>query len=305
MLQLGQVPGVGSVDDLIDTTAVTPGDIFWALVVFLVAFVLGKLGSRWTRRFLAKFEELPPEIPKNAGRFVFSLILFTGVVYALSLLGVDTGPAMLLLLFFVALVFLAGRPLLENFGSGLVLQARHSFSSGDQIKSNDHTGTVVEVNSRATVIKTVDGRYVFIPNRDVLNNPLVNYTKEGKRRSTLTIGVEYGTDLRRAVAAVDEALAGVDTVLNDPAHQVLVNEFGDSSIDLLAWYWHAPEIDAEFLATDEATLAVKDALDVAGIVIAFPQRVLWQRNAGEAGRGGRGAAGPDSEDTLPDTGSTP
>jgi small-conductance mechanosensitive channel len=188
-----------------------------------------------------------------------------------------------LILFLIALVFLAGRPLLENFGSGLVLQARHAFTTGDQVSSNDHTGTVMEVNTRATVIKTVDGKVVYLPNRDVLNNPLVNYTAEGLRRSTLKIGVEYGTDLRLAVGVIDRALGGVATVHDDPPHQVFVNEFNDSSIDLLAWYWHQPEIDDEFVATDDVALAIKDALDDAGIVIAFPQRVLWRGKPGEGG----------------------
>lgn len=283
MLQLDQIPGVGSADELIDTTDVTTWDMVWALLVLVVALVLGKLASRWVRRFLAKFEELPSDVSKNAGRLTFGLVMFTGAVYALSLLGFDTGPAFLLILFFIALIFLAGRPLLENFGSGLVLQARHAFTAGDQVTSNDHTGTVVEVNSRATVINTVDGKFVYLPNRDVLNNPLVNYTVEGRRRTTLKIGVEYGTDLRLAVTVIDRALGGVTTVLDDPPHQVFVNEFGDSSIDLLAWYWHQPEIDAEFVATDDVALAIKDALDEAGIVIAFPQRVLWQGKPGEGG----------------------
>lgn len=287
MLQLGQVPGVGSVDDLIDTTAVTPGDIAWALLVLAVALILGKLASRWIRRLLAGFEDLPPEISRNAGRFVFGLIAFTGAVYALSLLGFDTGPAFLLILFIIALVFLAGRPLLENFGSGIVLQARHAFGIGDQIKTGDYVGTVLEINGRATVVSTVDGRRVVIPNRDVLNNPLVNYTTEGRRRTTLKIGVEYGTDLRLALNVVAEALASVDAVFDDPPPEVLLNEFGDSSIDLLAWYWHDPDIVAEFVTTDEVALAVKDALDDNGIVIAFPQRVLWKR-----GGTGPGQASP-------------
>ena len=113
----------------------------------------------------------------------------------------------------------------------------------------------------------------------VLDSPITNLTVEAHRLTEFEVGVAYGTDLDRACAVAVEAMVSADLVLADPPPEALVEDFGDSSIAIACRYWHAPDVMSELRSRDQATRAVKRSFDAAGIVIAFPQRVVW--NAGE------------------------
>lgn len=276
------VPGVGELDSLVDTSNVTGWDFLWAAIALLVAFVLSRWVKRLVHKSLQRFE-LPEDIPNLLARLAGWLVILVGIVYALSLLGFDMSPVVLFILVVGLVVFLAGRPMLENLGAGIMLQARGAFAVGDQIRSNDFEGTVEEVNGRAVVILQTDGERVHIPNITVLYNPITNLTDEGARRTTVTVGVEYGTDLQDARDVLLATTGNVQGVRADPEVEVFVEEFDDSSINFLVRFWHDPEIRAGFVVRDEVSRAIKSALDDAAIVIAFPQRVLWWGDGEQGG----------------------
>ena len=132
------------------------------------------------------------------------------------------------------------------------------------------------MNSRTVIVDTPDGRRVHLPNRQVLDREIVNLTVRGRRRTTLEVGVEYDTDLGDARQVILGAITGLDEVLDDPESVAEVYEFGDNAITIRALFWHAPTLWEERAARDAAARSIKRALDSAGIVIAFPQRVLWR-----------------------------
>ena len=202
-------------------------------------------------------------------------IVLLAFVYALSIVGFDTAPIVLALVVIGIILFLSGRSLAENFGAGLVLQTRAPFEMGDQITSVDYTGTVLEITARTVLLETIDGRRVHIPNGTVLGNPIVNLTTLGARRTTVEVGLAYGTDLDSARGAMLETVRGVGGVLADPAPDVLVRSFDDSAITFHVRYWHEPTIGNERLVTDEVIRAVDQTVKAHGMTIAFPQRTLW------------------------------
>ncbi|MEA2000324.1 MAG: mechanosensitive ion channel family protein, partial [Actinomycetota bacterium] len=170
------------------------------------------------------------------------------------------------------------RPLFENFAAGVTLQTRRPFEPGDQVSLVGTEGIVREVTTRTVLVETLAGEYVYVPNRAVLDNPIVNYTAGDTRRSILDVGLEYSTDLAHAATVIQRALSETPGVKDDPTPAVYVHTFGDSTISAALWFWHGPHIETAAAVRHHVALNVKRALDEADITIAFPQRVLWWGN---------------------------
>jgi small-conductance mechanosensitive channel len=270
-----QIIDISEINDLINTKAVTWWDVVWAGLVLLAG-----LGTAWVvRRIVRHALDRVPTVPEYARQLVVKmsgwLVILAAVVYALSLLGVDLGPIMMIMLFAFVIIFFAGRRLMDNFSAGLVLQAGTLFDVGDEVSIGADSGAVTEIHGRAVIIETADGKQVHIPNGKVLDDVVINLTRLGKRRSTIEVGVEYGTDLAAAGTAMLEAVTSCDRALDDPPPEAFVEEYDDSSIEFDVRFWHSPGIWEQAAAIDEVARAIDRVFRERGIVIAFPQRVLW------------------------------
>lgn len=269
-----------------DVTEVTLWDVGGAAVALVIGYLLAAWGRRATRRAVERIEGAPDTLWSLAGSLVFWFVMAVAVVIALSFLGFDTAPVVLVLLIAAVIVVLSGRSLLENYGASLILQVRAPFEPGDQIESLGYRGAVAEINGRTVIVETTDGRQVHLPNTNVIATPIVNLTKRGIRRSTLTVGVAYGTDLRSAQQILKGAVEGADGVLADPQPEVYVTEFDDSAINFIVRFWHDPHIRDGYVVTDRVAQAINDALAAAAIVIPFPQATLWWGDSQADGSGG-------------------
>ncbi len=160
---------------------------------------------------------------------------------------------------------------------------RNPFSPGNQVVSGEHEGTVEELNLRYTTMRTYDGVRVLLPNSQVLKNPLVNLTVNGTRRSDITVGVAYGTDLQAArrtfMAAVDQ-LGEVDP---DWPAQAWVEELAASWITIRVRYWHDPRIADVWQVRSAVIVAVVQAAEVAGIDLPFERYVVDVTGLGDPG----------------------
>ena len=135
-------------------------------------------------------------------------------------------------------------------------------------------GFVETINLRNTIVRTLDGKRVIVPNRMVFENPLINYHSHGKRRVEIPVGVAYDTDLQRATRVAREAVEELGFRAEATEVEVLAEGFGASSIDFLVRYWIPfPGMDY-FDARHEGVLAIRRAFDEHGISIPFPIRTL-------------------------------
>jgi small-conductance mechanosensitive channel len=208
------------------------------------------------------------------GRILRALVVVTALIYALAQLGVRIGPLLAAAgVGGVALAF-AIRSIFENFLAGVLILLRRPFRAGHEIVSKDHEGTVEDINLRAVVLRTYDGQRVFIPNGQILNAPLVNRTAFSIRRSEIVVGVAYDAALREAVAVIERALSGTQGVVAQPSAEALCSAFGESAVKLCVRFWHGATIEQAWRARHAAVVAVKGALDDAGIAIPFPQLAL-------------------------------
>ncbi len=243
-------------------------------VTIVAALAAAVLLGRIVRRVLARW------IGRDSAGLVTgrltSYVAFTvGLIYALTSLGVRVGPLLGALGLGGLVLALALQSPVENFFAGVILQARRPFNVGDTVKLGDHLGRITDIDSRTTVLRSLDGTQIRIPNARVTDGDIVNLTRDPVRRSTLDVGVSYDTDLDVATAALGIALSRVQRVLHDPAPLVMLREFGSSSIGFTIYYWHASDVPSELAARHDLILAVHQNLTADGITIAFPQMVVW------------------------------
>lgn len=182
----------------------------------------------------------------------------------------------------------AFRDILQNYFAGILLLWREPFKVGDQIvTSGGFEGTVEGIETRATFIRTYDGRRVVIPNSSLFIDSVTVDTAFDQRRLEVDIGIGYGDDLETARGVILEAVRKVEGVLADPAPDVLVVELADFSVVLRARYWTLPSRADVLLAQDRVLTAVKAALTEHGIDLPFPTQQLLLHDQTEETDGDR------------------
>lgn len=247
----------------------------WAIATaVLIGSIVGALLVKQVIRGAALGAGIEERASRAAGRWVSYALVIVGVVSFLVILGVRLGP---LLTAFAALgvaIAFAVQDDLRNLWSGFQIQMRKPFRLGDEIATGEWEGTVEAVNLRATTLRTRDGKEVQIPNANVMLRGIDNRTLTPTRRTTLNVGVAYDTDLERAQAVLLDALRDVEGVERTPEPTAYVERFGESTIDFAVRFWHGAETPQMWRVRSASAIAIKAALDSAGIEIAFPQRTV-------------------------------
>lgn len=266
------MPDLEGLEGTLDASELTLFELIAAIVIIIVFVLLARFVRRRIRSYLADQDQVEEYVPALIGRLAGWSVMTVGVILALVVLGFDMAPVVLVLLLIGGLILMSGKGILENFAAGVMLQIRGPFRVGDRIETQGYTGTVRAINARAVVVDTGDRRTVHVPNTDVLNDPIVNYTEHPERRSDLEVGVAYNTDLTRARRLLVAAAESVEGVHSDPPPRAYIDAFGDSAVSLVVQFWHD---DGERVTVrDRVAAAAKIALDDAEIDMPFPQRVV-------------------------------
>ncbi|QDT36980.1 Small-conductance mechanosensitive channel [Stratiformator vulcanicus] len=200
-----------------------------------------------------------------AGFLIAAVVMFPGMTpaRALALLGVGS----------VAIGF-AFKDIFENFFAGMLILWRFPFDPGDFIECEGITGKVEAITIRLTLVRQPDGQIVTVPNGMLFKNPVRVLTERNTRRISLSVGLPYDCDLSQAKGIILEAVKKCSTVKGPTAVRVLGAEFGGSSINFDVLWWTSTSPMDERESRDEVLIAIKTALDEAGIEIPFPQRTL-------------------------------
>lgn len=251
-----------------------------AIAVFILTLVFARVTRRAVRRYGTKLDFVAPAAVDAVARIASYVVVAIGLAAGLSILGIQLIPLLGGLGLLIVIAALALRSFLENFAAGMTLHIERPIELGDEALISGVEGRIEGINARSVLVRSNDGRRSFIPNRNVLQQEIVNYTAEGRRRSEIDVGLAYDSDLERASSLMTEAVATAPGVLDDPPPEVLIHEFADSTINARVRFWHEPAIRSMWMTRHEVAVAVKRTLDASGIEIAFPQRVLW--HAGSA-----------------------
>jgi small conductance mechanosensitive channel len=159
----------------------------------------------------------------------------------------------------------AFRDIAENFLASLLLSVRNPFQDGDFISVAGHDGIVRNLNTRSTVLLTLDGRHVRIPNATVFKSVIVNHTSNKNRRDTISVGIGYDDDVTQARDVIVSVLSTHPAVRDDPPPQVLVDELAASSVKVITHYWFDGDEHSPPKLKSALLIRLKEALSGAGI----------------------------------------
>ena len=242
--------------------------------------VLGLFIAKWLRKLSVKLiHRFSAHASLNNLMASVIYVFFVGVTLftVLTVLQLDKAVTSILAgagILGLALAF-AFQDIASNFISGIFLSFRHPIRVGHIIKVKDFTGKVEEINLRDTVIRTFQGQMVILPNKEVFQNPIENYSILGKRRFDLIVGVSFAEDLEQVKAVALKAVATISGLSTEDETTLFYNEIGDSTINFQLRLWLASPEQAEYLRVgSEAIICIKKAFDAANIVMPSPIRTL-------------------------------
>lgn len=247
-----------------------------AALILVVGFFIAKLARNLARRLFKRIHH-NETLKSLFTSLVYIFLLGVTIFAALSVLQLDKAVTSILAgagIVGLALAF-AFQDIAANFMSGIFLSLRRPIHVGDIVQIKDFMGKVEEVNLRDTVIRTFQGQMVIMPNKDVFQNPIENYSLLGKRRMDLTIGVSYGDDLEKVKDVTLSAVAGIRGLTNDQDTSMFYQEFADSSINFILRLWVKVPEQVDYLQVrSEAIMRIKKAYDESNITLPFPVRTL-------------------------------
>ena len=249
--------------------------IVMGLAVLLVFYVAGRLVRRAAHeagertrldvRLADVFGTLAVVLVTALGALVAAVIIFpsftpAGLVQGLGVTSVAVGFAF--------------KDILQNFFAGVLILLRKPFVVGDQIRVKEYEGTVEEINTRSTRLKTYDGELVIIPNGDVYTSTITVRTAYPTRRVKFSVGIGYGDSIEEARSTILRVVSAAEGVLADPGPWAYVEELAGSSVNFTVYFWtDAPQANVLRVRNRVAT-AIKLALDAANIDMPFPHTVV-------------------------------
>ncbi|MEM9856016.1 MAG: mechanosensitive ion channel family protein [Bacteroidota bacterium] len=247
-----------------------------AILLMLLFVLLAKITSKLFTKLFSRASD-NQALQNLFSTVVYYTVLGIGFFIILGILQLDKAVTSLLAgvgVVGLALGF-AFQDIAANFVSGIILAFRRPFHIGDIVEVNDIMGKVTRTNLRVTVIQTFQGQEVYIPNKDVLETAIYNYSILGKRRIDLAVGVSYGDDLQVVENLVKDTITSLDGVIDKENFIFDYEAFGSSSINLNARFWiEYPDQPGYFNMKTKAIKAIKKAFDDNDIMIPFPIRTL-------------------------------
>ncbi|MDX1933893.1 MAG: mechanosensitive ion channel family protein [Capsulimonadales bacterium] len=257
-----------------DLIALLPNFIL-GVVVFIAFYFIGKTLRLVVRR-LTERHQRARQAGLVLGRLANGAVLLVGLLVALSVVLPSFQPAQVIQFLGIGSVAIgfAFQDIFKNYLSGILILLTEPFRIGDQIVANGFEGTVEDIHTRATTLKTYDGRRVVIPNGDLFTNSVVVNTAFGMRRTEYDIGIGYGDDISRAREIILGTLRRVPGVLQEPEPDALVVALDASSINIRARWWSEPRKGEVLDVQDRALEAIRNALTENGIDLPFPTRQI-------------------------------
>ncbi|MFT0533110.1 mechanosensitive ion channel family protein [Castellaniella hirudinis] len=215
------------------------------LAILVVGWMAANLLGGWVRRLARRSSRIDPTVVPIVCSVVVWAVRIVVLLAVLARLGVQTASLVAMLGASALAIGLALQGTLQNFAAGIMLLVLRPVRAGEFVSvEGKGMGTVDEIGLFMTRLVQFDGIHLLLPNSLVWGNPIVNYSRNATRRLDLMVAVRYDDDLEAALAALQSLAAGHPDVLRDPAPQVMVMEYRDSTImlNIRAWaqagkYW--------------------------------------------------------------------
>lgn len=257
--------------------ALLPNIVLGLIVFILFFFIAGRIKALVKR--VTRNRRYAGNLGLVLGRLAKGVTILIGLFIALSIVIPSFKVSDLVQLLGISGVAIgfAFRDILQNFLAGILILLTEPFQIDDQIVFKGFEGTVENIETRATTIRTYDGRRIVIPNSELFTNSVTVNTAFDNRRLEYDVGIGYGDDIDLAKQLMLDAMHSVDEVLKDPAPDVLAMELAGSTVNIrVRWWVHPPRRADNLISRDKVITAIKKKLVANGIDLPFPtQQILF------------------------------
>ena len=255
-------------DTIINTIEAQGMKLLGGILILVIGFFL----IHWTMKFLKRndrFVKIEPTLKGFLQNLVKLLLYIIVILTAANVMGVPLTSFVTLLASAGVAISLATQGALSNFVGGMTILLLKPFRAGDYVKIGDTEGTVQSIGVFYTELATPDNKHISLPNSNLTNTAIVNFSREGTRRLDISFGVSYDADMDHVISTLKEAVQETNGILPDPAPIIKLTECGDSSLTFMLRVWckSSDYWDVNWNLLENG----KRALDRAGIEIPYPQ----------------------------------
>jgi small conductance mechanosensitive channel len=244
-------------------------NVFAALAIFIIGRIVIGFVVNAIRRGMQR-GEVDPTLETFVCNVVRIALLVVVIIAAISQVGIETTSFIAIFGAAGLAVGLALQGSLSNFAAGVLIVLFRPFRIGDFIEGAGVAGTVEQVQILTTTMKTPDNKKIIVPNSQIMDSVITNYSANDTRRVDMVVGVSYSDDLDKVKTVLQEIVSADERVLKEPAHTIAVSELADSSVNFVVRPWVKT---ADYWAVMwDLTELIKKRFDNEGISIPFPQR---------------------------------
>jgi len=243
------------------------------VVTAVAIFYFGRMVVGLLMRGLKKMmqaQDVDVTLQTFVANLVRMVLLVFVIIAAISALGIQTTSFIAILGAAGLAIGLALQGSLSNFASGVLIVMFRPYKVGDFVEAAGISGVVEEVQILTTVLKTGDNKKVIVPNGQIMDSVITNYSANDQRRVDMVVGVSYDDDLDKVRSTLEQLVAADERILDDPACTIAVSALADSSVNFVVRPW-VKSADYWGVMFD-LTEAIKKRFDKEGISFPFPQR---------------------------------
>jgi small conductance mechanosensitive channel len=268
-------------NQLFETVKTQGVDLGINIALAIVIFYVGKVVVGLIVRGLAKVmraREVDKTLETFLCNFLRMALMVVVIIAAISQIGIQTTSFIAIFGAAGLAVGLALQGSLSNFAAGVLIVLFRPYRVGDFVEAAGIAGSVEQVQILTTVLKTPDNKQIIVPNSQIMDSVITNYSANDTRRVDMVVGVSYDDDLDKVHAVLKELVAAEDRILDDPACTIAVSELADSSVNFVVrpWVNTADYWGVHF----DLTEAIKKRFDKDGISFPFPQQDVHLYKAG-------------------------
>lgn len=245
-------------------------DMGIVLLAFVALLAVARVFRGLARKWIGRVPAISNLLEAFLVGVVFWLVLSIGLLVVLASLGVNVAPLFAMIGGASFILAFAFQDTLGNLASGLMIMINQPFDEGDYVLVGGVGGTVKSVSIVATTVTTPDNQIIVIPNKNVWGNVITNVTASDTRRVDLVFGIAYEDSIPDALAILEQVVRAHPATLDEPEPVIRVHQLADSSVNFICRPWVKTE---DYWAVYwDLTHQVKEAFEVEGISIPYPQR---------------------------------
>ncbi|MCV2884106.1 mechanosensitive ion channel [Aestuariibacter sp. AA17] len=252
---------------------ITVGDV--AIVPCII--LLGILLTRWATSLVAsrmRKRGVAPDVVHLVSRLIYVFAIVILVITTLDFINIPITAFAFVSGAIAIGVGFGAQNIINNFISGWILMWERPIRIGDFLEVESAKGRVEAINTRSTRFRRTDGVHMLIPNSKLLENTVVNWTLKDKLiRTTVRVGVAYGSPARTVKTLIEQAVSESANVLQDPAPLVIFDDFGDNALMFEVYFWIEATVERDLrVIRSDIRFRIDELFSENNIVIAFPQR---------------------------------